>query len=158
MSALLALRCQKTVKGEAKWNERRMARSDFPLSKNRTYILGPGWSWQVWHLEGGGHTFRLLIAFHVGKCQYQAWLGLEDGNDLALLGKLEYHPSHHGWHMHVRRGSVATVARGVVKESRDYEKCRLCRSKADYDVTESNATAIAFRAFNVTHPGVGLFA
>ncbi len=104
----------------------------------------------MYELEGAGERYKLLIAFEAAKEQYRAWLGLEDGTDQALLARLEFHPSHHSWHCHVKPGDTADVVRGVVKESS--ERITSCRGTDRFDVTQLNAVGIAFRVFNVTVP------
>ena len=61
------------------------------------------------------------------KAQYRGWLGLVAGRDQALLARVEYHPSHHGWHCHLKLGELGKVVRGVVKETMmQHEKRRIC--------------------------------
>lgn len=120
----------------------------FPLLKtSRGYRIGPQWDWCVFGLIAGAERFRLLIAFEPAKEQYQAWLGLEDSEDQALLARLEFHPTHRGWHCHIKSGKVEAVARGIVKQ-RD-ERLASCQAENVFGVSRLNAISIAFRVFNV---------
>jgi hypothetical protein len=147
--ALKAIRTRKTLLERGKWRDGKMPHSAFPLSKSHNYTLGSGWRWIVWRLSANGMTFRLLVAYEAAKAQYQAWLGLESGADHAVLARLEYHPSHRGWHCHVKKGLVDEVACGVVKQPRTREGVRLCNDPNPFEVTDLNALGIACRAFNV---------
>lgn len=129
-----------------------MPRDAFPLSKARSYALGSGWRWCVCELECLPNRYRLLVAFDQGKEQYQAWLGLQVGGDQALIGRLEYHPSHRGWHCHLKTGDLSDAARGVVKEPGRREKCKVCDENAPFGISEANGLAVAFRVFGVESP------
>ena len=152
MTALLAIRAEKTVADGGAWTRgKRMPVKAFPLSKTgRGYRVGPQWDWCVYSLASGDSQYRLLIAFDQGKEQYLAWLGLADGEDQALLARLEFHPTHRGWHCHIKSGEAGDVSRGVVKQ-RD-ERLVLCSHENVFDVTRLNAVGIAFRVFNVVEP------
>src|SRR5215207_336369 len=127
-----------------------MPRSAFPLSKSHSYTLGRSYEWCVYDLEdAAGENYRLLIAFNLGKEQYRAWLGRVVGADQALLGRLEYHPTHNGWHAHTKTGELAYVARGVVKDHRSRDRVEVCRAPDEFSVTKLNALNIAFRALHV---------
>ena len=154
MRALLALRQPKTVVKLGTWHRNeKMPRSAFPLSKSHSYTLGRSYQWCVYDLQGpAGDLYKLLIAFDPGKEQYRGWLGRVVGSDLALLERLEFHPSHKGWHAHIKRGELADVARGVVKEQSQRDRSQPCPAPNIFTVTQLNAVSIAFRMFNVTMP------
>jgi hypothetical protein len=158
--ALTAIRESKTVVDWGNWQSgHKMPRTAFPLSKSHSYVLGASWRWRVLDLDASGRRLRLLVAYERAKSQYRAWLGLEAGADQALLARLEYHPSHHGWHCHFKVGNLADVACGVVKDSRERERLRHCAvgEAASVGVTDNDALSIAFRAFNVEDDLGGLF-
>lgn len=134
-----------------------MPRSHFPLSKSKGYALGKSWDWCIYRLHSGPGTFRLLVAFHTGKEEYRAWLALEAGSDAALLARLEYHATLHGWHLHIRTGELTDVALGVVKDSWARERRRDCAGDSGFDITKLNAVALAFRVFNVQPDDPGDF-
>lgn len=129
-----------------------MPREEFPLSKNRSVMLGSSWRWCISHIEAEGVRYRLLVAFNQGKEQYLAWLALQVGSDQAVLARLEYHPDHRYWHCHLKQGSLSEVARGVVKEAGRRERCWLCHAGGPLAVSELDALGIAFRVFGVEHP------
>jgi hypothetical protein len=134
-----------------------MPRQAFPLSKTHTFSLGSGWRWRVISLEAGGRRFRLLVAYEASKDQYRAWLGLEVGTDQALLARLEYHPSHRGWHCHLKKGLLTDIGCGVVKHPGEREHAKSCNSSDSLRVGDTDALAIAYRAFNVETEAGELF-
>ncbi|MGX7873692.1 hypothetical protein ACVDG5_013830 [Mesorhizobium sp. ORM6] len=134
-----------------------MPKTAFPLSKSHTFQLGKGWRWCVLALASEDRRYRLLVAYEKSKAQYRAWLGLESGTDQALLARLEYHPSHRGWHCHLKKGLVADVGCGVVKHSSAHERVKLCVDMGNFSVNDSDALAIACRIFNVAPDAGELF-
>jgi hypothetical protein len=151
MRALLAIREPKAVIALGQWQSgKRMPKSAFPLSKSHSYPLGSSFEWCIIALQGDGRNYRLLVAFDPAKEQFRAWLGLVDGADQALIARLEFHPSHSGWHCHVKSGMLDRVVRGVVKEPRDRDTFRVCDVEQKFGVTQLNALGIAFRVFNAS--------
>ena len=151
MRALLAIRTEKVIADSGAWKQGKMPASAFPLSKSASYRLTGQWHWRVVRLSAAGRTFRLLVAFDGAKRQYQAWLGVEFGHDQALIARIEFHASHHGWHCHWKRGDLDSVSRGVVKDQSSKERLRLCPKPKAFD--QNTALSIAFRAFNVATKG-----
>jgi hypothetical protein len=130
-----------------------MPRTAFPLSKSHSYQLGSTWEWCVWRLScDTGCEYRLLVAFDPSKQQYRAWLGMQSGSDQALLARLEYHPSHKGWHCHIKCGLVSDIVLGVVKEPRSKDKSRNCNAADIFDISQMNAIGVALRVFNASLP------
>jgi hypothetical protein len=149
MRALLAIREPKTITSVGPWHSgKRMPRVAFPLSKSHSYPLGSSFDWCVTEMQSDARAYRLLVAFDPAKAQYRAWLGAVDGTDQALLARLEFHPSHNGWHCHVKTGSLDKVARGVVKEAKHKDRFRICSVEHVFSVTQLDALNIAFRVFN----------
>jgi hypothetical protein len=148
--AYRAVRQLKTLLHACKWHHRqKMPQSAFPLSRSHSYTLGSSWTWCVCELAAGPDRYRLLVGFDPMKEQYRAWLALVCGHDQAVLARLEFHPSHKGWHCHVKKGPVAEVARGVVKEARNPDRSRGCNTSEAFTVSETDALTLAFRVFNV---------
>jgi hypothetical protein len=154
MRALRAIRERKHVIEPSKWHDGKMPRTAFPLSKSHTYSLGSGWRWMTLRLQGDGRHYRLLVAYEQGKSQYQAWLGLESGADQALLARLEYHPSHRGWHCHLKKGPLDKVTCGIVRHPKSQEGVRLCEDD-EFGISDANALGVACRIFNV-EPGAAV--
>lgn len=161
MRVYQALRQPKTLAGNVAWHEgKKMPDSAFPLSRSHSYAVGRTWDWCVCDASDADTEYKILIAFDPGREQYRAWLGLVSGHDLAILARLEYHPTHRGWHCHVKRGECSDVARGVVKEARHRDRCWSCHAPDSFNVSQLDATKIAFRVFRVSQPAVeggGLF-
>jgi hypothetical protein len=150
MRSLLAVRKEKRLLKIGDWHSgKRMPRAAFPLSRSHSYVLGSSFDWCVSEAACDLHAYRILVGFDAVKAQYRGWLGVVCGHDQALIGRVEYHPSHHGWHVHIKCGQLSRVVRGVVKEAGDNEKCRICATEHKFSVTQLDALNIAFRAFNV---------
>lgn len=138
----------------------KMNKSAFPLSKRSSVRLGRGWHWRVDTLTGGGETFRLLTAFQPDKEEYRAILGLVGpGELLTIIGELEYHGTHPGWHCHAVCEDVTSIVPGCV-----HHEARGCvrlpggdrhHRDMEFDVTESNALGKAFEFFGVTGTPAG---
>jgi hypothetical protein len=149
MKSIIAIRKKKYIEDPGSWKAGKMPKTAFPLSKSHSYQLGSNWEWRVCLLScDEGFRYRLLVAFDAAKQQYRAWLGLEIGNDLAILARLEFHPDHKGWHCHWKTGVVSLLARGVVKEARARDRSRGCRTYNSFDTSRMGAMQVAFRVFN----------
>ena len=95
----------------------KMGKDAFPLSKGRAFQLGNQWHWRVDHWECGKSHGRLLIAYHLGKGNYLAWLSLERGpKEFAVVLCLEYHSDHAGWHVHTATGPINEFAVGCTRQ------------------------------------------
>ena len=94
-----------------------MGKDAFPLSKGRAFQLGLQWHWRVDNWESGSLTGRLLIAYHLGKGNYLAWLSIERGpKEYAVVLSLEYHGDHAGWHIHTAAGPINEFAVGCTRQ------------------------------------------
>lgn len=95
---------KKTLVDAGVWSDKKMPKSGnkFPLSRARGFRVGvTGWRWRVLQYQDDqSRQYRLLVLYHPGKQQYVAALGTPVGTDLLVLGVLEYHATHPGWHMH----------------------------------------------------------
>lgn len=94
---------RKTVQDAGEWTDKRMPKSApvFPLSKSKGVRLGAGgWRWRLVRIESDGADYRLLAMYDPGKQNYAALLGVSIGDDTLVLGALEYHSTHRGWHIH----------------------------------------------------------
>lgn len=96
------IRATKVITSAGQWQSGKMPRSAFPLSKSKAkaYRLGNR-RWRAASFTARGCVFRLLVSYSYGLGQYQAMLGMDDGGDTKLLARIEKHPTHGGWHMHV---------------------------------------------------------
>jgi len=144
---MAAARVTKTITFSSAWQTGKMPKSAFPLSKNNSFRLGRGWEWCVHVLEARSVEYRLLVAFHPGKSEYLAWLTVVTGNDQGVLARLEFHRSHLGWHVHLKRNSVSDVPLGVVKQSG--ERLIDCDDDTGPIAGKGSAEMLAFKMFNV---------
>lgn len=150
MRSLLIVRREKRILTLGAWHSgKRMPRNAFPLSKSHSYVLGSSYDWSVSEAECGLHRYRVLVALDVAKSQYRGWLGVVRGTDQALIARLEFHPTHHGWHCHLKLGELDRVVCGVVKDSRAHERTKICKVKHEFHTTQLDARNIAFRVFNI---------
>lgn len=87
-----------------KWQQGKMPKSGasaVSLSKARTIRLGAEWRWTHVRLDVDSAPHRIWICYHQGKQNYMALACkvLADG-DMLVLGVLEHHGTHPGWHVH----------------------------------------------------------
>lgn len=93
----------KVVTDAGSWSDKRMPKTSgkFPLSKNKQFRVGAaGWRWRVAEVSLDGRDYRLLMTYHQAKENYVACLGLQAQEDTIVLGRLEFHSTHVGWHIH----------------------------------------------------------
>jgi hypothetical protein len=131
--------------------KRNIPRTAFPLLRGYGYQLGTKWNWRVDELDAGGQHCRLLTAFDTTKQGFMAMLTVQRGQDFIIVATYEYHADHPGWHVHSSCGDAASIP---VSTSRPYGAVRIPAVRArhrrlEYDVTESTALAISYRAFSV---------
>lgn len=104
MSLRTFIRARKTIVEPGAWSDKRMPKTGgkFPLTKARkNFRVGSaGWRWRVTTLSACDQTYRLLVMYHAAKENYYAVLGMVTTGDTLVIGKLEYHSTHRGWHMH----------------------------------------------------------
>jgi hypothetical protein len=150
MRAIFYIREKKILSAPIVWHSgKRMPRTAFPLSKAHSYPLGSSFDWCVCEAQSDQAKYKILVGFDAAKEQYRAWLGMAFGTDQALLARLEFHPTHNGWHCHRKLGPAKDVVRGVVKEPRSRDREKICKVVHKFEVTQLNALNIAFRVFNV---------
>lgn len=108
------IKIKKTITALGKWQVGKMPRSAFPLSKsgNRAYRLGNR-RWRVVEFTVESLCFRLLINYNPLLLQYQAMLGLTQGNDTKVLASLEYHGTHGSWHVHTSCDIFDSIPAGI---------------------------------------------
>ena len=149
------LSAQKTItSAKLDWKDKKMSKtnSPFPLSKSRGLRLGTGWTWTVITLTANGLSFRLLVSFHTGKENYQAALGYVAGtDDTYVIGCLEYHGTHAGWHVH---GCCEPPQKQNVGRMRYPDLKRLPNGKKkhrriDFGVSQSNGLGPAVKFFKL---------
>jgi hypothetical protein len=103
MSLRKFIRARKTIVDAGVWSDKRMPKTGgrFPLSKARSYRVGaPGWRWRVIQISVGPTNYRLLAVYHAQKQNFQAVVAVDLGADMLVLGRLEWHSTHTGMHMH----------------------------------------------------------
>jgi hypothetical protein len=94
-----------------------MGKDSFPLSKRSSFQLGNQWHWRVDHWSAGILTGRLLIAYHLGKGNYLAWISIEqEPKEFAVIACLEFHGDHDGWHVHSGSATIAEFATGCSRQ------------------------------------------
>ena len=114
------MKASKTLVDAGNWSDKRMPKTGgkFPLSKARSFRVGaPGWRWRVLQIDAGGGHYRLLALYSVGKQNFIAVLATPVGNDLLVLGCLENHGTHPGWHFHASCKQPPTAECGRLRYS-----------------------------------------
>lgn len=140
----------------------KMSKDSFPLSKRFAFQLGNQWHWRVDHWEAGSASGRLLIAYHLGKGNYLAWISLEHGpNDFTVVACLEFHGDHDGWHVHTGLAAIDEFATGCTRQRNlgiriprkgGYHRPRKTRGGSvldGFNMSQITAQNIAYRAFRV---------
>lgn len=128
------VKAEKTLVDAGSWSDKKMPKTGgkFPLSKARSFRVGaPGWRWRVVQVESANVQYRVLVMYHAGKRNYVALVATPVGGDLLILGALENHSTHPGWHVHagckepvaadsgrLRYDSMRRTASGTVKNGR----------------------------------------
>jgi hypothetical protein len=156
------VRLPKSISKAGEWkcgalhSNQRMTKTSFRLGPRRPFMLGNQWYWRVDQLKCGPYAGRLLIAYHLGKPSYIAWLAIERApGDWAVVVCLEYHADHPGWHIHTKNAELKDFATGCTRQrisgiripgKRSYYRDR------GYDMGPQAAVNIAYRAFRITGP------
>lgn len=133
------------------WHSGNITKAEFPLSHVGKLKLSKAWSWCVHVVADGAQEYRLLVAFEPGKNQYWAWLAMVFGSDQAVIGRVEFHASHDGWHCHWKTGEAVEVPRGAVKAPGLKERRRGCDGSPK-SVSKVDAFGLAYKLFNVSVP------
>lgn len=85
----------------------KMPKSAFPLSKQAKFKVGSCFRWRLVEFTCEGADYRLLIFYRLDLLRFTAMLGRDDGGDMCVLARYEFHGSHPGWHSHVNCGKDA---------------------------------------------------
>ena len=123
----------------------------FPLSRAKTFKLGAGWAWRIVELKAGVAECKLLVAYHPNKENYLAILGYGVGTDTHVMGVLEYHGSHPGWHVHgsCLAATPAQFGRVHYPDMVRFPDGKQRHRDIDFGVTESNALEPAIKHFRL---------
>ncbi|GGI21057.1 hypothetical protein [Oxalicibacterium faecigallinarum] len=143
----------KVITAVGKWSDKKMPKTGngFPLSKSRVIRLGGGWHWRIMGLEAAGRECRLLIAFHSAKENYLAALGYVRGSDTEVIGVLEFHGTHPGWHIHgcCKPGRPENVGRMRYTEMVRLPDAKEYHRNTEFRVHEYDALEPAIRHFGL---------
>lgn len=155
----------KTVISAGMWTDKPMKKSapPFAMSSSKPNRLGNLWRWRLVKFmiadNGGQCSGRMLIAYQREKQQYQAWAGLETPKGMLLLGRLEWHGSHPGWHVHALCTDMPPSAAGIVKPAgvKRVNRSKTTKRGAFFAVNDLNAVrhAEAFFGFDGLDPETG---
>ena len=158
------IRAPKAMTKVGHWNcgainpKQKMGPKAFDLGGRRPFQLGNRWWWRVDHLECGGGSGRLLIAYHLENENYLAWLAMDRDSDVAIAACLEFHGTHPGWHYHVRCADLSDLRGGVQRQRNEGiripGKGRYHR-QTQFGMGPQEAVNRAYRAFNVGVPKEG---
>lgn len=139
------------------WSTGKMPRTAFPMSGSRTraYRLGKAWNWSIITFNSADSQYRILVAFRTDKEQFQAKLAVNDAGDMKLVARLEYHPTHDGWHVHYANQPMDKVPSGIV--CGPWVKRKECLKHQDFGFLEnqakSRAVTIVLNVFGLRYSG-----
>lgn len=153
------IRTSKAVTDAGGWTDKKMSKnpSRFPLWKPKGKKLGLAWRWRVVEFAMNDNTAqsrvgRMLIAFRQDKQEYLAYVGIDElvGNGVLVIGCLEFHGTHVGWHVH---GACLPASPGCVGRERHEAMRRLPRGgrlhrRTDFVTNEDEALLVAEEFFN----------
>ena len=150
------VRSKKTLSEAGAWSDKKMPKSGgkFPLSRARSFRVGDrGWRWRVMRFDCCGRDFVLLITYHAGKQNYLAVVATPIGTDLLVLGALENHSTHSGWHVHASCRPVASSNSGRMRYP-DMQKIpsgKSINASLPFPADDVLAYEIAARYFRLPH-------
>lgn len=95
---------EKTDVTVSAWQQKKMPKSgDLALKfkASRSWSLGPQWRWCVVTLKVGSTPHKVWICYHPTKENYcSAVTRASTSGEVLVLGRLEFHGTHPGWHVH----------------------------------------------------------
>jgi len=100
----------KTITDDGSWAQGTMPKTAFPLSKQASFRVGPRFRWRLTKFTYEGATYRLLVFYRLDISKFTVMLGREDGSDMCVLARYEFHADHPGWHFHTNCRSSAEIA------------------------------------------------
>ncbi len=115
-------------------------------------VLGRKWHWRVDKLDVSGTPLRLLTAFGTTHEEFIAWLAVDRGESSAVIGRLEIHGTHPGWHSHLLCVDEMKIESGdpMYRDSARVPSANSYHRRTDYGITEADAISKAFGFFRVT--------
>lgn len=148
------IKAEKTQTDFGAWREGHIQRSAFPMSKvkEKAYKYGKAYKWRLVRFQALGKRVRVLIVLNEEKQIFRARLGVERGNDMAVLCDYEFHASEPGWHCHFTLKQLDSVEEGA---ARDGKRKRPTASDvgAAFNVTEASALAVAAERYGFKPKG-----
>lgn len=159
------LKAPKVITKAAPWkcgavdSKNKMPKTAFPLARKRSFILGNQWWWKLDHYECGPITGRILIAYHLEKANFIAFLAIDSAPDeLAVVACLEHHYDHGSWHWHTKCADLSQFATGATRQRnggiRIPPKGAYSRARP-YEMGHMEAVNRAYKAFRVADAGGG---
>jgi hypothetical protein len=133
--------------------KQKMTKNSFTFGARNPFILGLEWHWRVDVLDCDGVSARLLVAYHLGKNNYLAWLVVEQPQGTHIMvACLEHHGDHGSWHVHTMCGDIADIPVGSQRHQKQGiripSKCANDRSRP-YTMGPQEAVNRAYSTFRV---------
>lgn len=179
MQARKLAQLPKVITDAGKWRcgetdaKGKMGKDAFPLARGRSFQLGKQWHWRVDRWKAGDLVGRLLVAYHLGKGNYLAYLSIErTPKEHTVVVCLEFHGDHDGWHIHSGSGAISDFATGCTRQrilgirkprKGSYHRVRRAADGTVIDgfaMSQLTAQNIAYQAFRIVDSGTemeGLF-
>lgn len=150
------IRAEKTELRIGEWQQGRVPRSTFPMSKVREkyYKFGPEYKWRLVRFNSGDMKCRVLILLNEGKQIFRARLGVEKNGDMVVLCDHEFHASEPGWHCHCARESACGIEPGAARShTQRWPASASGCSIRDFAVDGKTALTVAAERFNFRAQG-----
>lgn len=104
-------------------------------------------------LDVGG-PYRALFMWRDGsireKRAFSAWLFVADGADLVPVGRMDYHPSHRGLHVHVNCEDGRDLTNRALPGSKILNLKNTQKWDPKLEIDRINLTARALQCFNIS--------
>jgi hypothetical protein len=153
----------KAISRAGKWHcgaleaKGKMTKTSFPFGARNPFILGNQWHWRVDELICGSVPGRLLIAYHLAKENYLAWLTVEIvPGEHRVVACLEHHSTHGSYHIHTKCGELADFRPGCSRQRNEGIRIPAkggYNRERGYDMGPQEAINRAYATFRVTASG-----
>jgi hypothetical protein len=110
-----------------------------------------------------GDSYRALFLWKDGnifeKRKFSAWLFLSEGDDLTPIARMDYHPSHKGFHVHLNCEDARDLTNRALPGSKDLAVGRTRRWDPKVEIDRINLVDQALGCFCISMPSSegGLF-
>lgn len=114
-------------------------------------------------LIDAGSDYRVLFLWRDGpyfeKRKFSAWLFLSSGEDLIPIARMDYHPSHKGFHLHLNCEDERDLTNRALPGAKELSFGKNRRLDPKLEIDRINLTEQALKCFRISLPSEqgGLF-